>query len=138
MKKKVVIFSAIVLLVILIVINFPIYRLTAFLGLHNFYSVEEMQKVMYIGTPWDRADAKDVMNLANQAFSDCAHSEVENENKYGKLSVYASSIETYPETVKTKYFLQMIKDFYRSQILYRKVYYISFNNLFYQQTIFSR
>ena len=107
MKKKVVIFSAIVLLVILIVINFPIYRLTTFLGLHNFYSVEEMQKVMYIGTPWDRADAKDVMNLANQAFSDCGHSEVENENKYGKLSVYASSIETYPETVKTKYSLKL-------------------------------
>ena len=107
MKKKVLIFSAIVLLIILIVINFPIYRLTTFWGLHNFYSVEEIQKVMYIGTPWDRADAKDVMNLANQAFSDCGHSEVENENKYGKLSVYASSIETYPETVKTKYSLKL-------------------------------
>ena len=68
MKSKVAIFSAIVLLIILIVINFPIYRLTTFLGLHNFYSWEEMQKVMYIGTPCDRADAKDVMNLANIAF----------------------------------------------------------------------
>ena len=47
MKKKVLIFSAIVLLIILIVINFPIYRLTTFLGLHNFYSWKEMQKVIH-------------------------------------------------------------------------------------------
>lgn len=107
MKKKVTILFATVLFIILIITNFPIYRLTEFLGLHNFYSWEEMQKVMYIGTPWDRADAKDVMNLANRAFSDCGHSEVENENKYGKLSVYASSIESYPETVKTKYTLKL-------------------------------
>jgi len=107
LKKKVAIFSAIVLLIILIVINFPIYRLTTFLGLHNFYSWEEMQKVVYIGTPWDLADAKDVMYLANKAFSDCGNSEVENEKKYGKLSEYASSIESYPETVKTKYSLKL-------------------------------
>ena len=107
MKKKVAIISAIVLLLILIVINFPIYRLTTFLGLHNFYNWDEMQKVMYIGTPWDRAAANEVMNLANEAFSDCGHSEVENENKYGKLSVYASSTESYPETVKTKYSLKL-------------------------------
>ena len=107
LKKKIAIFSTIILLLILFVINFPIYRLTTFLGLHNFYSWEEMQKVVYIGTPWNRADAKDVMNLANKAFSDCGNSEVENEKKYGKLSEYASSIESYPETVKTKYSLKL-------------------------------
>ena len=106
-KKKIAIFSTIVIFIILIAINFPIYRLTTFLGFHNFYSWEELQKVMYIGTPWDRADVKEVMNLANQAFSDCGHSKVENENKYGRLSVYASSIETYPETVKTEYSLKL-------------------------------
>lgn len=107
MKKKVAIFSTIVFLIISVVINFPFYRLTTFWGLHNFYSSEEMQMVMYIGTAWDRAEAKGVMNLANQAFSDCCHYEVENENRYGKLSVYASSIESYPETVKTKYSLKL-------------------------------
>ncbi len=77
------------------------------MGISDYYSKDELQKIIYIGTPWDRADAKDIMNLANEAFSDCGHSEVENEKKYGKLSVYASSIETYPETVKTEYSLKL-------------------------------
>lgn len=123
MKKKVAIFSTIVILIILIVINFPIYRLTTFLGLHNYYSWEEMQKVMYIGTPWDRAAAEDVMNLANKAFSDCRHSKIENENKYGKLSVYASSIETYPDAVQTEYSLKLWSAHFGEKEGYLWVYY---------------
>ncbi|MBR3816305.1 MAG: hypothetical protein IKJ27_06240 [Clostridia bacterium] len=107
MKKKVAIFSAIALFIIL-VINFPIYRLIAFPGyMRNFYSQEDIQKVMYIGTLWDRAAVRDVMNLANEAFSDCGHTEDDNYKKYGELSVYASSIDIYPETVKTKYSLKL-------------------------------
>ncbi len=106
-KKKLIIFSAIILALIFLVVNFPVYRLINFTGISDYYSDEELRMVMYIGTPWDRAEAKDVMDLANEAFSDCGHSETENESKYGKLSVYASSVEYYPETVKTKYSLKL-------------------------------
>ena len=107
MKKKTVIFSTVVLIIIL-VINFPIYRLIAFPGyLRDFYSQELIQQVMYIGTPWDRAAVRDVMNLANEAFSDCGHTDDENYKKYGELSNYASSIDFYPETIKTKYSLKL-------------------------------
>lgn len=107
MKKKATIFFVIALIIIL-AINFPVYRLVALSGfIPDFYSQEEIRKVMYIGTPWDRSDAKDVMELANQAFSDCGNSEAENDNKYGKLSRYASSSDIYPETVETKYSLKL-------------------------------
>ena len=107
MKKKVVFFSVVALFII-IVINFPIYRLLTFPGyMRNFYSQEQIRQVMYIGTPWDRAAVKDVMNLAKEAFSDCGHSEDENDKKYGALSMYASSTDIYPETVKTKYSLKL-------------------------------
>lgn len=106
MKKKVGFFA--VALFIIIVINFPIYRLLAFPGyMRNFYSQEQIKQVMYIGTLWDRAAVREVMNLAKEAFSDCGHSEDENYKKYGELSVYASSTDIYPKTVKTKYSLKL-------------------------------
>ncbi|MBR2876569.1 MAG: hypothetical protein IKC01_05480 [Clostridia bacterium] len=107
MKKKVGFFSALVLLIIL-VINFPVYRLLAFPDyMQNFYNNEQIKQVMYIGTPWDRAAVREVMDLAKEAFSDCSHSEDENDKKYGELSMYASSTDIYPETVKTKYSLKL-------------------------------
>ena len=107
MKKKTVILSVIALLIILVV-NFPVYRLIVLSGfLPDYYSEEEIRKAMYIGTPWDRAAVKDVMNLANEAFSDCGHSEDENDKKYGELSRFASSSDIYPETVKTEYSLKL-------------------------------
>lgn len=107
MKKKAIIISVIALLIILVV-NFPVYRLIVLSGfLPDYYSKEEIQKAMYIGTPWDRAAVKDVMELANQAFSDCGHCEAENDNKYGELSRFASSSDIYPETVKTEYSLKL-------------------------------
>lgn len=105
MKKKVVIFSIVSL--IILIVNFPVYRLVSFLGLQDFYNWEEVQKVIYIGTAWDRLEAKEVMNLANKAFGDCGNLEAENKNKYGELSRYASSIESYPDTVKVKYSLKL-------------------------------
>ena len=107
MKKKAVILSVIALLIILVV-NFPVYRLIVLSGfLPDYYSKEEIQMAMYIGTPWDRAAVKDVMNLANEAFSDCGHSEAENDKRYGELSWFASSSDIYPETVKTEYSLRL-------------------------------
>ena len=107
MKKKIVILSVIALLIILVV-NFPVYRLIVLSGfLPDYYSKEEIQMAMYIGTPRDRAAVKDVMNLANEAFSDCGHTESENDNKYGELSRFASSSDIYPETVKTEYSLRL-------------------------------
>ncbi len=103
MKKKL----AIVLILILVVVNFPVYRLIYFMGFPDYYSRNEILKVLYIGSPWDRAQARDVMDLANEAFRDCGHSETDNEAKYGKLSKYASSIETYPETVEMEYSLKL-------------------------------
>ncbi len=106
MKKKILV-SAVSVGLILLIINFPVYRLLKFRNHSNYFSKDEIQKAIYIGTPWDRAQSKEIMDLANKAFSDCGHSKDENSRKYGKLSYYASSTDYYPETVKTNYSLKL-------------------------------
>ncbi len=70
---------------------FPVYRLAQVRYIFDFHSWDELAMIAYIGTPGDRAQAQEVLDLAKQAFCDVSHTEEENEEAYGLLARYATT-----------------------------------------------
>jgi hypothetical protein len=76
---------------------FPIYRILDIgsMAIGNYYSREEIAMALFIGSTSDRIKAQSVLRLADQAFNDTRHTSVENEEKYGLLSRYATDTDAY-------------------------------------------
>ncbi len=107
MKKKHVIIPAVILVMILAAVNFPIYRLVSFGNTLAYFSLNELQKAIYIGSPWDILQARDVIVLADAAFSDVHHTQAENEENYGLLSQYATATDRYGDTAYNEHSLDL-------------------------------
>ncbi len=107
MKKKYIWGLAIVLIIILLIVNFPVYRLIYLRGFSGWFSQREMLKAMYIGSPWDLLQAQEVMKLADEAFSDVQHTRAENEERYGLLSYYATPTDSYKDAAFNEHSLSL-------------------------------
>ncbi len=107
MKKKIPVVSAVAIAVLLVVgFNFPVYRFFSVEN-HGGFSREETKKLLFIGTPWDRAAAGEVMNLAEEAFADGSHTAQENQEKYGLLARYALPAEAKIEGATSEFSLRL-------------------------------
>lgn len=88
---------------------FPVYRLMsigpAVYG--DFYSDEQIEKALYIGSASDRREAQAVLRLADNAFSDVHHTVAENEKEYGLLSCYATSTDGYDNAAFNEHSLEL-------------------------------
>ncbi len=121
--KKAITISAILIFLIILVLTFPIYRFLNVMDIQYYYDKSELQMIAFAGTPWDRSEAKEVMDLAHEAFKDCKHTREENSEKYGKLSRYVHSIESYPDVEYVKYSLELWSAHFGKNEGYLWVYY---------------
>ncbi len=107
MKKKIPVISAVAIAVLLVLgINFPVYRFFSVEN-HGGFSREETKKLLFIGTPWDRAAAGDILDFAKEAFADGSHSAQENQEKYGPLARYTLPAETQGEGAISEFSLRL-------------------------------
>ena len=97
-KKKIIALIAVILLLILIGLYFfPVYRLSELSNSSagiSFYTKDEIKKCLYIGSAEDRREAKKVLKVAEAAFTDMKHTEEESEEIYGALSGYVPPKDT--------------------------------------------
>ncbi len=70
----------------------PVWRI-AEVWWPSYFTTGEITQLAYIGTPEDRAAAQQVLELAEQAFSDVTTPREEQEARYGKLARYATAGE---------------------------------------------
>lgn len=119
-KSKPAIIAICLLALILVVCNFPVYRIAMVDG-SSYYDTEEISMLAYVGTPWDRSIAKDVLEKADTAFSDLSLSQEQNEVVYGLLSRYATSSER--NAVDEKHSLKLWSAHFDSSSGYMWVYY---------------
>ncbi len=61
----------------------------------NYYTGEQIAKALYIGSVFDRWEARAVLRLADKAFNDVRHTYTENEKEYGLLARYATPADSY-------------------------------------------
>ena len=98
-----------VVLLAVLLYFFPIYRLQQ-IGpgvFGDYYSAEEIAKALYIGSPADRREARQVLALAEQAFDDVQHTREENEQSYGLLSRYATDTDSYDDVTHNEHTLKL-------------------------------
>lgn len=91
-KKAVSVFAILIVCVVALTALlqvFPIYRVVGRPYYKSYYTVGEMWKLGYIGSPSDRKKAKEILNQAEMAFSDISHTYEENQETYGLLGRYA-------------------------------------------------
>lgn len=97
MKKKklltIAIAAASTLLIVCLLHYFPVYRLTQVGWISSYYSGDEMSMLVSIGSHSDRTTAQSVLRKADEAFHDLRHTREENEEKYGPLARYATTID---------------------------------------------
>lgn len=108
-KKNIFRAAVIIALITLLLYFFPIYRLEQ-IGpgtFGDYYSKEEIAKALYIGSAYDRREARPVLALAEQAFSDVQHTGAENEQSYGLLSRYATPTDSYSNVERNEYALKL-------------------------------
>ena len=79
-------------LLVLLVYMFPLYRMAEVWPL-DFYTTDAVSKLAYIGSRADRAKARRVIAVAEEAFSDLRSTGEEAREKYGPLSRYAIGAE---------------------------------------------
>ena len=103
--KKFLISSVIILCILLYI--FPVYRLVNIAYATDFYSEDQIAKLLYIGSMSDRNEAEKVISLANKAFSDINHTVAENEEKYGLLACYATN-DSHGDVAHTSYTLDLL------------------------------
>ena len=91
-KKKIIALITVILLLILIGLYFfPIYRLSELSNSSagiSFYTKDEIKKCLYIGSAEDRREAKKVLNLAEAAITDIIHTQEQCKKLYGELYRY--------------------------------------------------
>lgn len=119
-KSKPAIIGLCLLALILMVCNFPVYRIAMVDG-SSYYDTKEISMLAYVGTPWDRSIGKDVLEKADAAFSDISHSQEQNEAAYGLLSRYATSLER--SAADEKHSLKLWSAHFDSTSGYMWVYY---------------
>lgn len=108
-KKNIFRAAVIIALIILLLYFFPIYRLEQ-IGpgvFGDYYSKEEIAKALYIGSAYDRREARPVLALAEQAFSDIQHTREENEQRYGLLSRYSTPADSYDDVTRNEHTLKL-------------------------------
>ena len=89
MKKRILAVCAVCVAVMLVLLYyFPVYRL-ALLDVRDYYDTDEIGMLMYRGRCGDRRTAKNIIDMADAAFSDISHTGEENELAYGALGRYA-------------------------------------------------
>ncbi|MBQ8835186.1 MAG: helix-turn-helix transcriptional regulator [Oscillospiraceae bacterium] len=71
---------------------FPVWRV-AKVWWPSYFTTGEISQLAYIGTPEDRVIAKEVLAEAEKAFCDISTPYEEKEEKFGKLSRYATEAE---------------------------------------------
>ena len=100
-KKKII--AAII--IALLVYYFPIYHLIPVCNTY-FYGAREASFLMFRGFVCQQLQVRDVMKLADEAFSDVGISVEEAEEKYGALSIYCLT-DDYSEVVDEKHKLRL-------------------------------
>lgn len=93
--RTVLLVAALVALLAGAVRYFPVYRIARMAGegMLSYYTAEELEKLAYIGSARDRAEAQSILRLGDAAFSDVSHTRAENEAAYGLLARYATNVE---------------------------------------------
>ena len=88
---------------------FPVYRLMsigpAVFG--DYYSDEQIEMALYIGSASDRREAQAILRLADKAFNDVNHTIAENEEEYGLLSRYATPTDSYENAAFNEHSLEL-------------------------------
>ena len=101
MKKKlrkrkwtaVTVIVACILIISLLIYQFPVYRLLMVCGTLSYYNSDEISMLVSIGSLSDRIEAQSVLRQADAAFQDCKHTDAECDELYGLLSRYATPSE---------------------------------------------
>ncbi len=75
----------------MVIFLFSAPRLMQVRYIWDYHSWDELVLLAFAGTPEDRAEAQSVLDFAEQAFSDCTHTQEENQEAYGLLARYATS-----------------------------------------------
>ncbi|MCD7823695.1 MAG: zf-HC2 domain-containing protein [Oscillospiraceae bacterium] len=82
-----------ILLVCILIYQFPVYRLLMVCGALSYYDSDEISMLISIGSLSDRIEAQSVLRQADAAFQDCKHTDAECDELYGLLSRYATPSE---------------------------------------------
>lgn len=101
---------AVIAIVMMLLHFFPVYRILDIgpMTYGNFFSDEEIAKALYIGSVYDRIEARSVLRLANEAFNDVQHTKAENKEKYGLLAYYAIATDVYDDVAFNKHSLKLL------------------------------
>ncbi len=84
---------ACILIVCILIYQFPVYRLLMVCGTLSYYNSDEISMLVSIGSLSDRIEAQSVLRQADAAFQDCKHTDAECDELYGLLSRYATPSE---------------------------------------------
>lgn len=104
--RRVAAFIAVIFIVICILLHFfPVYRIVT-IG-PKYYSHEQIEKALYIGSASDRGEAQAVLRLADEAFNDIEHTSAENEQRYGQLARYATNTDYDGNTAFNEHSLEL-------------------------------
>lgn len=95
---------AVVVLLLILIHFFPIYRvMTA--EATGYYEREELEKILYIGSYQDRAAVQPIIKQARAALRDCEwRTKEENQEKYGLLAQY---VPYHPDSAYIKSHLRL-------------------------------
>lgn len=85
--------AASVFLIVCLLHYFPVYRLASVSGVSSYYDSKELSMLVSIGSKSDRTTAQSVLRKADEAFHDLTHTREENEEKYGPLARYATTVD---------------------------------------------
>lgn len=101
-KKKWLIF----ILIILLLYVFPIYHLIP-TNVYNVYSEKELSYLLFRGRISHHMQVRDIIDKAEKAFGETDISEEEAAEKYGLLSRYCYTNESYEDVVKENHNLRV-------------------------------
>jgi hypothetical protein len=97
---------AAVLIILCVLLHvFPVYRLWDISS--DYYDSDQIAMALSIGSAADRRQAQAVLRLAEEAFSDTAHTAAENEKEYGLLARYATAIDLYEDAAWNEHSLKL-------------------------------
>lgn len=100
------IIAAIIIAIGVLLHIFPVYRIVS-IGLGDYYSSDQIEKALYIGSASDRREAQAVLRLADKAFNDVRHTRAENEEEYGLLSRYATHTDSHSDAAFNEHSLEL-------------------------------
>lgn len=97
-----------VLAVLILLYHFPFYRVIGLRGAGRLFDGNDLLMLASIGSSSDRAEAQSVLRQADEAFNDTKHTRAENEEKYGLLARYSTSIDSYPSASFNEHSLELL------------------------------